>query len=113
FISADIARLGGDKIVIIEWEGFRGRVKYYSKQTLDVTTTQLSAAMIRNQTGHSNVIVDSDGLGGGPTDMLKVKGFTNNGRAVPPPNPEYDSKGNPINENFDNIKSQCSFRMAE
>ena len=69
--------------------------------------------MVRNQTGHSNVILDSDGLGGGPVDMLKVKGFTNNARAVPAPNPEYDAKGNPINENFDNIKSQCSFRMAE
>lgn len=113
FISADIARLGGDKIVIIEWSGFRGKVRHYSKQTLDVTTTQISAAMIRNQTGHSNVIVDSDGLGGGPVDMLKVKGFTNNARAVPPPIPEYDSKGKPIIENFDNLKSQCSFRMAE
>lgn len=113
FISADIARLGGDKIVIIEWSGFRGKIKHYTKQTLDVTTTQISAAMIRNQTGHSNVIVDSDGLGGGPVDMLRVKGFTNNARALPAPNPEYDAKGNPINENFDNLKSQCSFRMAE
>ena len=113
FITADIARLGGDKIVIIEWSGFRGRIKYYTKQTLDVTTTQLSAAMVRNQTGHSNVIVDSDGLGGGPVDMLKVKGFTNNAKALPAPIPEYDAKGNAIPENFDNIKSQCSFRMAE
>ena len=26
YITADIARLGGDRIVIIEWEGFRGKV---------------------------------------------------------------------------------------
>lgn len=113
FITSDIARLGGDKIVIIEWSGFRGKVSYYQKQTLDVTTTQIQAAMIRNQTGHSNVLIDSDGMGSGPVDMLRVKGFTNNARALPAPNPEYDAKGNPIVENFDNIKSQCSFRMAE
>lgn len=113
FISSDIARLGGDKIVIIEWSGFRGKITYYQKQTLDVTTTQIAAAMVRNQTGHSNVIVDSDGLGGGPVDMLRVKGFTNNARPMPAPNSGYDSKGHPIVENFDNIKSQCSFRMAE
>ena len=113
YVSADIARLGGDKIVIIEWSGFRGKVRYSQRQTLDVTTTQIQAAMTRNQTGHSNTIVDSDGLGGGPVDMLRVKGFTNNAKALPSPTPEYDSKGHPIPENFDNIKSQCSFRMAE
>lgn len=108
FISADIARLGGDKIVIIEWCGWRGKVKHYSKQTLDVTTTFIQTAMHRNETGRSNVILDSDGLGGGPVDFLKVKGFVNNAKALP--SPERHGS-NP--ENFDNIKSQCYFRLAE
>lgn len=108
FISADIARLGGDKIVIIEWSGWRGKVKHYSKQTLDVTTTFIQTAMHRNETGRSNVILDSDGLGGGPVDFLKVKGFVNNAKALP--SPERHGS-NP--ENFDNIKSQCYFRLAE
>lgn len=113
FITSDIARMGGDKIVIIEWDGWRGKVRHYSKQTLDVTTTQIAAAMTRNSTGRSNTILDSDGMGGGPVDMLKVKGFVNNASALPAPVPEYDSKGNPIKENFDNLKSQCYFRLAE
>lgn len=113
YITADIARMGGDKIVIIEWDGWRGKVRYATKQTLDVTTTQIAAAMSRNSTGRSNTLLDSDGMGGGPVDMLKVKGFVNNSRALPAPIPELDGKGNPIKENFDNIKSQCYFRLAE
>lgn len=113
FITADIARMGGDKIVIIEWDGWRGKVRFTSKQTLDVTTTQIAAAMTRNSTGRSNTLLDSDGMGGGPVDMLKVKGFVNNSKALPAPVPEFDAKGNPIKENFDNLKSQCYFRLAE
>lgn len=113
FITCDIARLGGDKIVIIEWTGWRGRIKYYTKQTLDITTTYIQSAMLRNQTGNSNTLVDSDGMGGGPVDMLRVKGFTNNARALPAPNGQRDAKGNEIIENFDNLKSQCYFRLAE
>ena len=113
FITADIARLGGDKIVVIEWDGWRGYVKYYTKQTLDVTTTYIAAAMTRNSTGRSSTLLDSDGMGGGPVDMLGVKGFVNNARAIPIPGGERDAKGNPIAENFDNIKSQCYFKIAE
>lgn len=113
FITCDIARLGGDKIVIIEWNGWRGKVKHYTKQTLDVTTTFIQAAMHRNKTGHSNTLIDGDGMGSGPVDMLRVKGFTNNARALPGPKPQYDARGNAIAENFDNLKSQCYFRLAE
>lgn len=108
YVTADIARLGGDKIVIIEWDGWRGKVKHYTRQTLDVTSTHIQAAMSRNNTGRSNCIIDSDGLGGGPVDFLKVKGFVNNARPVAPPE---RFNGDP--ENFDNLKSQCYFRLAE
>lgn len=113
FITSDIARLGGDKIVIIEWSGFRGYVRYYTKQTLDVTTTYIQAAMMRNQTGSSNTLIDSDGMGGGPVDFLKVKGFTNNARSLPSPTSPYNEKGVQVAENFDNLKSQCYFRLAD
>ena len=113
FITCDIARLGGDKIVIIEWIGWRGVVKYYTKQTLDVTTTYIQAAMHRNQTGNSNTLIDSDGMGGGPVDMLHVKGFTNNARPISSPIGQRDDRGNVIPENFDNLKSQCYFKLSE
>ena len=48
----------------------------------------------------SRVIVDEDGVGGGVKDILKCKGFVNNS----------SPKGK---KNFNNLKSQCSFKMAE
>jgi hypothetical protein len=106
FVSADIARLGGDRIVIIEWNGWRGKITAYSRQRIDVTTTYIQSAMTRNQTGASNVIVDEDGMGGGPVDFLRVNGFVNN--SSPLPNPVTGAK-----ENFDNLKSQCYFKLAD
>jgi hypothetical protein len=65
--------------------------------------------MSKNETGRSNCLIDSDGLGGGPVDFLKVKGFVNNGRPLPSP----DRPNNDLPENYVNIKSQCYFRLAE
>jgi phage terminase large subunit len=113
YITADIARLGGDRIVIIEWNGFRGKVKAYKRQLLDVTTTFIHAAMQRNQTGRSNTLIDSDGMGGGPVDFLKAVGFVNNARALPSPTAPFNDKGERESENFDNLKSQCYFKLAE
>jgi len=109
YVTADIARLGGDKIVIVKWDGWRGTVEHYSRQTLDVTSTYIQTAMTKNETGRSNCLIDSDGLGGGPVDFLKVKGFVNNGR--PLPSPDRPNSDEP--ENYVNIKSQCYFRLAE
>lgn len=112
-VTADIARLGGDKIVIIEWNGFRGRVRHWSKQTLDVTGSLIEEARYRLGIGNSDVIVDEDGMGGGVVDFLKFKGFVNNSKAIPSPHGTYTDKGLPIAENFDNLKSQCYFRLAD
>ena len=112
-ITCDVARLGGDKIVVIEWSGFRGKVKWYQKQTLDITGQIIEDARYRLSIGNSSVLVDEDGMGGGVVDFLKFKGFVNNSRAIPSPDGPRDSKGNLVPENFDNLKSQCYFRLAE
>lgn len=112
-ITADIARLGGDRIVIIEWSGMRGRVRAYDKQKLTVTTTQVEAARSRMAIGKSDVLVDSDGMGSGVEDFGGFKGFVNNSRALPDPKKPVDANGKPVAENFDMLKSQCGFRMAE
>jgi phage terminase large subunit len=112
-ITVDVARLGGDKIVVIEWDGWRGRVKWYEKQTLDKTGSIIEQLRYTMGIGHSDVLVDEDGMGGGIVDFLKFKGFVNNSRAIPSPIGPMDSNNNPIPENFDNLKSQCYFRLAE
>lgn len=112
-ITADIARLGGDRIVIIEWDGMRGKVRAYKKEKLTVTTTNIEAARARMGVGKSDVLVDSDGMGSGVEDFGGFKGFVNNSRPMPDPKKPTDATGKPVVENFDNLKSQCGFRMAE
>ena len=111
-ITADIARLGGDKIVIIEWDGWRGKVRWYEKQTLDKTGILLEEARYRMGIGLSDVLVDEDGMGGGIVDFMKVRGFVNNSSPVESPDGPYVD-GKRLKENFDNLKSQCYFRLSE
>lgn len=112
-ITADIARLGGDRIVIIEWDGLRGKVSWYKKEKLNVSTTNIEAARVRIGVGKSDVLVDSDGMGSGVEDFGGFKGFVNNARPLPDPKKPIDANGKPVVENFDNLKSQCGFRAAE
>lgn len=111
-ITCDVARLGGDRIVIIEWSGWRGRVKAYKKQGLDVTANLLEASRMRMNIGKSDILVDEDGVGGGIVDFYKCKGFVNNSSPIGNPEGKRDEKGNLIPENFDNLKSQCYYRLA-
>lgn len=111
-ITADIARLGGDRIVIIEWEGFRGKVSWYQKQVLNETARIIEEKREKMGIGVSDVLVDEDGLGGGLVDFKGYRGFVNNSSPLPSPlAPWVDGKQ--IKENYDNLKSQCYFRLSE
>lgn len=112
-VTADIARLGGDRIVIIEWSGMRGKVTAFDRRKLNVSTTAIEAARLRNNCGKSDVIVDADGMGSGVEDFGGFKGFVNNSRPLPDPLKPLDANGKPTVENFDMLKSQCGFRIAE
>jgi len=112
-ITADIARFGGDKIVIIEWSGWRGKVRVFQKQGLDVSATKLEESRNWLKCGKSDILVDEDGIGGGIVDFYKCKGFVNNSSPLPSPDAPLDRTGNPVKENFDNLKSQCYFRLAK
>ncbi len=106
-ITVDIARLGGDRIVKIEWDGFRGKVYATDRQKLDVTGDWIEQSRYRMKLGVSDVLVDEDGMGGGVVDFLKYKGFGNNAAPLPSPkNPMYKP-------NYDSLKSQCAFGMAD
>jgi phage terminase large subunit len=112
-MTNDIARLGGDRIVHIDWDGFVGTVTAYQRQKLDVTLTNIEARRTKNGIGKSDVLVDSDGMGSGIEDMGGYKGFVNNSRPLPDPKKPVDDRGKALPENFDNLKSQCGFRMAD
>ncbi len=112
-ITSDIARDGGDKITCCEWDGNRGFLRAKEKQKLDITGQWLEEKRYGMGIGTSDVLVDEDGMGGGIVDFMKFKGFVNNSSPLPAPNGPVDDKGNPVKENYENLKSQCYYRLAK
>lgn len=107
FITADIARLGSDKIVIYVWDGFRvAEIVTSTKERLNVTGEQIEALRAKYGIPKSNVLCDEDGVGGGVVDFMGYKGFVNNSKALPNPETRVD-------ENYNHLKSQCYFRLAD
>ena len=112
FITADIARLGSDKIVIGLWDGFRCKVYKMSKQKTTETSNFIDKLRKENNIPLTNVIADEDGVGGGVVDQLGCIGFVNNSRALPSPS-ETDPKKKDVPENYENLQAQCAYRLAD
>lgn len=100
YITADVARLGSDKIVIGLWNGFRVKIFTFSKKLITESYQFIDKLRRDNNIPLSRVICDEDGVGGGLVDMLKCKGFVNNSRAL-------------NGENYDNLQAQCAFMLAD
>lgn len=102
YMVVDAARFGGDRIQITCWKGLH-LYKRLTKtmQGTDKTEEDIRDLEIKEKIPRSHVLVDEDGIGGGIVDHLKgCKGFTANSR--------------PVNEeNFENLKSQCAYKLAE
>lgn len=106
YITSDLARLGGDRIIEIVWDGFRAKVKWWKKEKLNVTGAIIEDDRKRLGITKSSVLCDEDGLGGGLVDYEGYVGFVNN--AKPIDNPKTLKP-----ENYANLKSQCYYRLAE
>ena len=106
YITCDIARFGNDSTVIGVWSGYRVKVYRYSKKSIVEVAQIIKQLMAENSVPISNVLADEDGVGGGCVDILSCRGFVNN--STPLENPISRTK-----DNFDNLKSQCYFKLAE
>lgn len=105
YISADIARFGSDKTVVMVWSGYICiEVLTLEKQPLSVVSAEIERLKKYHGVPTSNIIADEDGVGGGVVDMLKCNGFVNN--SAP-----QDVDGQ--KQNYSNLKSQCYFILAE
>jgi len=100
FITADIARMGDDRTVIVLWNGLHAEkfiaLKHKPINEVVDTIRQLSES---NGVRLSNVLVDEDGIGGGCKDYLHCKGFLNGSKAV--------------RDNYMNLKCDCYFKLGE
>lgn len=101
YMSVDVARFGSDRSVVVIWSGLVVlEVFIYTK----LSTTELSS-QIRELIGKygihpSNIVVDSDGVGGGVADQIRGQNFVNN--------------SSPLHgQNYSNLKSQCYSKLAE
>ena len=104
YITADIARFGRDKTVIGVWDGLRlEKIVSLSKKGVDKVAERINELRQEHGIPLSSVLVDEDGIGGGVKDILGCKGFVNNSK------PKIDK----ARQNFDNLKSQCYFKLAD
>jgi hypothetical protein len=104
-ITADIARMGKDKTVIMVWSGMKViYIESIDISTITETVTAIKMLMLRYSVNVNHVMVDEDGVGGGVVDLLKCKGFRNGSRPVKIQGKE---------ENFANLKTQCYWKLAE
>ena len=107
YISCDVARFGSDSTVVGIWDGLRVKLHQYQGKSVVEVANIIKAFQLEYQVPNSQVVIDSDGVGGGAADMIiGCKNFVNN--SSPLENPTTRQK-----ENFDNLKSQCYYKLAE
>lgn len=100
YITADIARFGSDKAIVMVWDG----LCIIELITFDISSTieiQNAIISLKSKYGvlNSRTIADEDGVGGGVVDTLRCAGFVNN--------------SSPVNRNYSNLKSECGYKLAE
>jgi hypothetical protein len=106
YLSGDLARFGKDKAVLMLWNGLEVyKIVEYDKSGIDELSKKIRELSETEQIPYSHIIVDEDGVGGGVVDTLRgIKGFVNNSTAI---------KKGKEEGNFQNLKTQCYYRLAE
>lgn len=100
FITADIARMGDDRTVIVVWNNLHAEKFVVLKHKPINEVVDTINDLIKNHNVRlSNVLVDEDGIGGGVVDFIRCKGFLNGSKAV--------------RDNYMNLKSDCYFKLGE
>lgn len=112
YLINDIARFGGDRILLGEFEGLcLIGVGVYKYQDLEVTKDKIKDQATESKIPYSQILSDEDGVGGGVIDGLKgSKGFIGGSR----PLEVWDSlRAQMVAANFVNLRSQCYFKLSE
>lgn len=115
FITGDVARFGKDLSVIMIWKGLNIEHIYtISSNTTKEYRLKLDFLMRKYRIPKQNVCIDSDGVGGGIVDeMPGVVGFVNGSKPIVTQEIEMNKKEDNLTEFYANLKTQCTFKMAE
>lgn len=106
YMTIDVARYGKDRTVIMLWKGYEVYdIKTIDKSGIDEVAKEIRDLSENEQVPYSHIIADEDGVGGGVVDTLRgIKGFINNSTAI---------KTGKEKGNFQNLKTQCYYYLAE
>jgi hypothetical protein len=101
YMTIDVARFGDDRSVVMIWVGLvLVECHVYRKLSIVELSSNIEDLMRSHGVHPQNCIVDSDGVGGGASDILRATNFVNNSR--------------PLHEqNFSNLKSQCYVKLSD
>ncbi len=102
YISSDLAMQGRDRFIAGSWDGLICSIDLdLEKTTGKEIETKLKELKTIKSVPNSNIVADSDGLGAYLESYIQnIKTFHGGGSA-------FDKA------NFDNIKSECGFKLAE
>lgn len=112
YITCDAARLGRDLMVVKVWKWWRvEEIHILSKSRTYEITELIESIRARKKIPKSRVLVDQDGLGGGVLDDSVewnsiYCGFSGGTWSLEDPKTK-------VKEAYDNLKTQCAYRMAE
>jgi phage terminase large subunit len=118
-LTVDVARFGSDTTVIYRWQGFRMLERTVLKNyAVPEVAEAVKLKMRQHRVLPTNTVVDDDGVGGGVVDLIPgCVPFV--AQSVPLADPAAAKVRNlktgklePPKENYDNLKSQCAFRMS-
>jgi hypothetical protein len=105
YITADIARYGADKAVIMAWKGWQMvELIEYDKSSTQEIASAIMYLREKYRVATTRAIADEDGVGGGVIDYTGIRGFKNGARAV---------RVNDIKVNYRNLQVQCLYMLAE
>lgn len=101
YMSVDVARFGDDRSVVMVWVGLVVvECLVYSKLSTTELSSEIRSLIEKHGIHPSNIIVDSDGVGGGVADQIRGTNFVNN--------------SSPLHKlNFSNLKSQCYVKLSD
>ena len=105
YLVSDIARLGIDRTIIAIFRGLTViDYKIIDKSLTTEVQKEILYFMDHYKIKNARCIADADGVGGGVVDNCSIIGFHNNSKP---------QQTNNIHENYQSLKDQCGYYLAE
>jgi len=115
YITADIALKGSDKFVVGVWYGFElADILIIAKSDGPEVINGIKDLARRHRVPTNNIAYDNDGVGGFIEGFIPgVRPFNNGAAPMPTADGPKDADGNPVPENYKNLKTQCYYKSGD